>query len=68
VEAEDSRTAELEWQADEERRCAAVTAAKAEILRLEQASIDEETARVRRDIATLQRVRKLGCGLACFKM
>ena len=48
---EDNPTAELEWQADDERRRTAVMEAKTEILRLEQMNIEEETARVYRDIA-----------------
>ena len=50
----DQLAAELEWQADDERRRAAVLEAKAEILRLEQMNIEAETARVFRDIALLR--------------
>ena len=50
----DQLAAELEWQADDERRRAAVLEAKAEVLRLEQMNIEAETARVFRDIALLR--------------
>ena len=53
--AAEKRKAELEWQADEERRRAAVMAAREEILRLEGEEVEEETARVLRDIVILQR-------------
>ena len=42
-------------QASEERRSAAVSEARAEILRLEQVELLSETARVRDEIAALQR-------------
>lgn len=54
VDRDERLAAELSWQADDERRRTAVMEAKAEILRLEQISIEEETARVNRDIALLR--------------
>lgn len=59
VDGDHSLAAELEWQADDERRRTAVMEAKAEILRLEQMNIEEETARVHRDIAVLRGELKL---------